>query len=502
VQFRSNLEAVLEAFPQIVWSAAPDGTVDYVSQRALDYTGLSYEHCLGVGLGGALHPDHREPMAHAWNAAVTSGESFQYEFLGRRAPDGGWRWCISHAVPARDANGRVTRWYGGIIDLHHRKEAEEARLRAERLVLQAAPAAVVTIDDTSTIQFVNPSVTRIFGYAREELIGRPLTVLMPDRLVSSHVAGMRRYLETGQRRVNWSGIELTAVRKNGEEFPVEAAFAEVIHQNTRSFTGFIRDVSERRRLSEVQVELAHLSRLAALGQFAASIAHEVRQPLTAIMIGAKTCLRLLADTPELKDVRDALADVVEAGRRASEVIRRNRELFQNRNVRKARLDTNEVVKEVGVLTRTRFQGGRVAFTTNLADLPEIDGDRVELQQMLLNLIANGIEAMEANDSAPRVLEVATTLVPDGMVKVSVSDTGVGLDGLDSERSSRCSTRRSPGAPALASRSAARSSKPMEVSCGRSEKGAAARRSVLQFRFTARRPRTSPAPASSQGEENW
>ena len=432
-----NLRLLTEAIPHMLWSATADGMVDYVNQRVLDYARLPYEECLGVGWGIAIHPDHAGAMAQAWRVSVASGEPFQFEFLGQHAPDETWRWCVSSALPGRDADGRVERWYGSIVDLHDRKQAEEARLQAERqyrTVIETATDAIVTIDETSTIVLVNPAVTKIFGYAPEELIGQPLTVLMPGRLASGHLSGMRRYLETGHRGVNWAGIELTGVRKSGEEFPVEISFAEVANEPARTFTGFIRDITERKQAEAMKIDFARVSRLTALGEFAASIAHEVRQPVSAILMNAKTCLRLIAGaTPDLNEVRAALVDVVEAGRRADELIRRNRELFKDHTLRKSPLDINDVVREATVLAKGRLRTGHVTLTTTLADLPQVHGDRVELQQVLLNLIANGIDALEGVDPAGRHIHIATALAPDGLVKVAVSDTGVGLEGVDRER---------------------------------------------------------------------
>ena len=282
-------------------------------------------------------------------------------------------------------------------------------------------------DDTSTIVLVNPAVTRIFGYSAEELIGRPLTVLMPERFAAPHLAGMRRYVETGQRHVRWSGLELTAVRKTGEEFPVDISFAEVARGDRRMFTGFIRDITERKRLLEAQGELARVARIAVLGEFAASIAHEVRQPLTAIMMNSRTCLRLLAaPAPDLHQVREALTELVEAARRAGEVIRRNRELVEHHTVQKISLDINEVIQDVATLVKSRLRVGRVALTMRLADVPRVYGDRIELQQVLLNLIANGIDAMERRDSGSRMLNVESRVAPEEMVSVSgleLSDHG-------------------------------------------------------------------------------
>jgi PAS domain S-box-containing protein len=250
-----HLRLLTETTPHMLWSATPNGLVDYVNQRMLDYAQLTHKEFLGVGWGRAIHPDHVRRMSEAWAASVASGELFEFEFLGRHAPSSSWRWCVSSALPARDADGRIIKWYGSVVDLHDRKQAEDTRLQAERqyrTVVETATDAVITIDATSVIQLVNPAVTKIFGYEPSELIGQPLTVLMPERLANHHLTGVQQYVETGHRRRNWSAIELIGLRKNGEEFPVEVSFAEVINDGQRTFTGFIRDVTERKQAEELR----------------------------------------------------------------------------------------------------------------------------------------------------------------------------------------------------------------------------------------------------------
>jgi signal transduction histidine kinase len=201
----------------------------------------------------------------------------------------------------------------------------------------------------------------------------------------------------------------------------------------------VRDVTQRKRseraLTDAQANLLRLSRLTALGEFTASIAHEIRQPLTVILLNARTCLRWLSGrTPDLTEISAALTDVVEAGQRANEIIRRNRELFKHGTVQKAPLDLNAVISEVEALAQSRLSAARVTLVTSVPpDIPAVQGDRVELQQVLLNLIGNSIEAMDGAESSARRIEISSDLSPQGHVRVSVRDTGVGLDGVDRAR---------------------------------------------------------------------
>src|SRR5262249_40644981 len=160
------------------------------NQRVVDYAERPYQDFLGAGWTNTVHPDHAERLWQVWAQSIGTGEPFQFEFLWWHAPSRTWRWRVCSASPAKDAEGRVTKGYGSVVDFHDRKQAEETRLRAERqyrTVVETATDAVVTIDATSVIQLVNPAVTKIFGYEPSELIGKPMTVLMPEQLSSRHV---------------------------------------------------------------------------------------------------------------------------------------------------------------------------------------------------------------------------------------------------------------------------------------------------------------------------
>jgi PAS domain S-box-containing protein len=168
-------------------------------------------------------------------------------------------------MPLRDADGRIVRWYGTNTDIEDLKRAEDARRQIEeqhRIVVETATEAVVSIDGNGKILFVNPATTKIFGYESSELIGQPLTMLMPEFMREPHRAGLERYLATGQRRINWKGTDLIGLHKNGEEFPIEVSFGEARKEGRSIFTGFIRDITDRKRAEEEVRRLSgHLLRL-------------------------------------------------------------------------------------------------------------------------------------------------------------------------------------------------------------------------------------------------
>ena len=482
-------------------------------------------------------------------------------------------------------------------------QGQESALRYSeenyRLVVETAPDAVISIDESGAILFANPATVGIFGYDPTELIAKPLTVLMPEFLRKLHEKGFSRYLSTGQRHINWQGTELTGLRKNGQEFPVEISFGELSRDGYKVFTGFIRDISERKQAEEMraaharqiairadvsmafgkeesvktilgecseamvrhldaafariwtlsgdgkmlelqasagmythldgphshipmgqfkigmiaeqrkphltndvlndprisdrawaekegmasfagypltvgertigvlamfsrkqltpdttetlasgadliaqgierkraqealqmtQAELARVSRVTTMGELAASIAHEVNQPLTGVTNNSNACLRLLAaDKLKPEVLRRALEEIVADGNRASAVVARIRGFIKKAPAEKNRLDINDVIQEVLALADRELYENRVRLERQLAQaLPLVLADRVQMQQILLNLIMNGIEAMAAVTNRPRSLCMQSRVDESGDVLIAVRDSGTGL----------------------------------------------------------------------------
>ena len=343
---------------------------------------------------------------------------------------------IAQRARRREAEARLMR------DLAARERVESALRESQERYARATAAGGVAVWDWDLENgriYVDPALKRRLGY-EDRLIGDrvddwwPLvhpddTPSMKDRVqqcldgkIPSYEVEHRMLHRDGS--VRWFLARGSAVHRDGR---------------TVNVIGSHTDITERKKseqaLLEAQADLSRLSRLTALGEFAASIAHEIRQPLTAILMNAKTALRCLTGSPpDVTEVREALFDVVSAGQRADEIIRRNRELFRHHAVQKSALDVNAVIADVSQLARGRLQAGHIMLQTRLAPgLPAVNGDRVELQQVLLNLIANSIDAMDGIDGASRLIEVSSGLTPEGIVKVSVRDTGVGLQGVDTRR---------------------------------------------------------------------
>ena len=332
-----------------------------------------------------------------------------------------------------------------IADRKHAEEDLRSSEEKHRVIVEAAHDVVVSMDEKGAILLANPATRRIFGYDPVEIVGKPMTMLMPEMMRKLHENGFRRYLATGKRHLNWQGVEVTAQRKDGQEFPVEVSFGELTSDGHKVFTGFIRDISERkqaedrlraseRNLQTTQAELARVSRLTTMGELAASIAHEVNQPLTAVINNGSACLRLLANNnlePEV--LRRALEGIIADGTRASTVLARIRAFIKKEPAEKSELDINEVIQEVLVLAGRELYEHQVLPNHQLkTDLPSVLADRVQLQQVLLNLIMNGIEAMAAVTDRPRLLGVQSRIDESGDVLVAVSDSGTGF-GLELDR---------------------------------------------------------------------
>jgi PAS domain S-box-containing protein len=348
---------------------------------------------------------------------------------------------IVQKFPLFNAEGEIYAIGGAVTDITDRKREESALRYSEenyRLVVETAPDAVISIDESGAILFANPATVRIFGYDPTELIGKPLTILMPEFLRKLHEKGFSRYLATSQRHINWQGTELTALRKNGQEFPVEISFGELSRDGHKVFTGFIRDISERKQaqqaLQMTQTELARVSRLTTMGELAASIAHEVNQPLTAVTNNSSACLRLLAaDNLKPEILHRALEEIVADGNRASAVVARIRGFIKKEPVEKNRLDMNDVIQEVLALADRQLYENRVRLERQLTKaLPLVLADRVQMQQVLLNLIMNGIEAMIGVTEQHRSLWVESRVDESGDILVAVRDSGTGL-GSEADR---------------------------------------------------------------------
>jgi two-component system sensor kinase FixL len=306
--------------------------------------------------------------------------------------------------------------------------AREAHLES---ILATIPDAMIVIDASGEIQSFSSAAERLFGYQANDVLGKNIRMMMPSPYRENHDGYLARYMQTGEKRIIGIGRVVVGERKDGSTFPMELAVGEMRSSNAQFFTGFIRDLSERQkteaRLQELQSELVHISRLTAMGEMASALAHELNQPLSAIanyMKGSRRLLEGRADEQSVM-VRDAMDKAAEQSLRAGQIIRRLRD-FVARGESERRVESiAKLVEEASALALVgaKDQGVRVLFRLDTGvDL--VLADKVQIQQVILNLMCNAIEAMEQSDRRELILSVAPA--DSGMVDISVADTGPGI----------------------------------------------------------------------------
>jgi PAS domain S-box-containing protein len=426
-----RLRLVIDTIPTLVWRAKPDGVPDFLNQPALDYTGLSPDQA-ELGWPRAFHPDDKKGMLVKWSAIRASGKPGELEARLRRF-NGEYRWFLFRAVPLRDEQGNIFKWYGSSTDIEDRKRAEEELRRSESKLVEAQRVS-------QTGSFVRNDVTgeyigseeffRIFGYERSLSVNFEMVL---DRTHPEDRAGVRQAVERATRAGEDLGYEHRLLMPDGSVKYVNIVAHAVRDQKDQlEFIGAVVDVTAAKqaeeRLHKAQQELAHVTRVTTLGELTASIAHEVNQPLAAAVANAEACLRWLdRETPDLAAARRSVEWIINDSCRASEVIRRVRALAKNSGIEKVPLDVNDVAREAIVLVQRELSSRLISLRTELAPgLPMVVGDRVQLQQVIINLVMNGIEAMQPVTDRRRELVIRSDRDETHRVRISVTDCGVGI----------------------------------------------------------------------------
>jgi two-component system, LuxR family, sensor kinase FixL len=331
-------------------------------------------------------------------------------------------WLVSR-YPVKNSQGVILGVITVVQEVTERKRTEERF----RLVVESTPNAIVMIRADGNIVLVNSHCETLFGYRREELVGQPVEILVPERYQAEHPGFRTGFFASPSVRPMGAGRELHGRRKDGSEFPVEIGLTPIETDAGRLVLSAIVDISERTRAENARRDLAHASRLALVGELTAAIAHEINQPLGAILSNTDAAEMILDSNPtSLDEVREILDDIRKDDLRASEVIRRLRMLLRKRELELQPLDLTEVVAEVLTLVRAEALRRGVMVETEFADrLPDVQGDKVHLQQVLLNLLLNGMEAMADVPDAKR-LAVRTGFNGNGCVEIAVTDNGAGI----------------------------------------------------------------------------
>lgn len=334
----------------------------------------------------------------------------------------------------RDEAGAL-RGFGKVVrDITDQKAAEAALERREshlRSILETVPDAMVVIADDGTICSFSAAAERLFGFAEADVMGRNVSMLMPEPDRGRHDGYLTRYLTTGERRVIGHTRLVTGLKQDGTTFPMELAVGETVSGGQRLFTGFVRDLTDRRltelRLQELQSELIHVSRLSAMGTMASTLAHELNQPLTAIANYLEATRDMLADPdPQtLALVREALDDAAGQSLRAGQIVRRLRAFVARGDVDRQVTSLRQVIEEAAALglVGAAQKGIRATFALD----PATDWvlvENVQIQQVLINLIHNAVHAVA--DGPRRELHISSAPEDADLVRVTVADTGTGI----------------------------------------------------------------------------
>ncbi|HMF26049.1 MAG TPA: PAS domain-containing protein, partial [Pseudolabrys sp.] len=428
-RLNEQFQLLVDNIPAVVWSKGPDGSADFLNQYFQEYTGISTEEARGWGWMNAFHPDDR--AMDEWRAALAAGEPFEKE-ARLRGSDGQYRWFALRAVPLRDQRGNIVKWYGTTIDIDDRKQAEIRVRQAERelrLAIDTIPALVWTTLPDGSLDFINQRWAEI-GLCLRDLQGSEWAAVIHPAEIAGVIDKWNAAVATGQPYENVERVR----RADGEyrwflsrAAPLRDASGKIV-----KWYGTDIDIEDWRRAEEalrkVQAELAHVTRLTTLGELTASIAHEVNQPLAAIVANGNACLRWLGrDVPQLDEARGAVEHMISDGNRAAEVIRRVRALAKKTDAPKVPLPINGVIEEVILLLQPEVLSHRAVLRLELAsELPLVLADRIQLQQVIINLVMNGMEAMAPVTDRPRELKILSQREAD-QVLVAVQDSGVGID---------------------------------------------------------------------------
>jgi PAS domain S-box-containing protein len=427
-----HLRDVVETIPAMTFTTLSTGWCTFVNKRWTEYTGLSVEDTSGAGWQRAVHPEDLVRHSEKWLASVASGEVFEDEARFRRAADGEYRWFLVRGVPLRNQHGNIVKWYGTLTDIEDRKRAGEALQRSQFYLSEGQRVAHMGswAFNAAGFDYWSSELFQIYGLdpnGKPPTVGEYLDLVHPDdrnsmeQEIQKMLADHRQFDFT--KRI---------VRPDGNIRYVRCVGVPVTEGGTfKGFVGTGIDVTEqelleheRERLRQLETELAHTNRVSMLGEMAATLAHEIKQPIAAAITSANSCIEWLThEPPNLDRARAAASRVDKYGNRAAEIIDRIRSFYRKSPAHRELVAVNGIIQEILALLDGEATRLSVVMRTELAaELPEIMADRVQLQQVFMNLMLNGIEAMEGSGGELTVKSEAQ----DGQLQFSVSDTGVGL----------------------------------------------------------------------------
>jgi two-component system, LuxR family, sensor kinase FixL len=425
---RFRLAAIAESSNDAIVGKDLTGIVTSWNKAAEAMFGYPADEIIGQSITCIIPPDRIDEEASIIDR-IRRGERIVHFVTERQCKN---RRVIPVSLtvsPIRDDQGKIIGVSKIARDLSEMQRVQRDLERREALlrsILDTVPDALVVIDRQGGIQSFSVAAERLFGFGAAEVIGRNVSVLMPSPYREEHDSYLARYLATGERRIIGVGRIVVGQRKDGSTFPMELTVGEANLPETQLFTGFVRDLTERqereRHLNELQAELVHVSRLTELGQMVAALAHEVNQPLTAMANYLSGVRRLLAAGNQ-QGVQQAMERIAEQGERAQQIIQRLRDFVSKRATERQAESLSKTIEEASGLALIGVGRDLMLDIRVADDAAEALIDKIQIQQVLLNLIRNALEAMA--DSVRRELSI-TTARTGNMVEIRVADTGPGL----------------------------------------------------------------------------
>ncbi|MCA1777886.1 MAG: PAS domain S-box protein, partial [Xanthomonadaceae bacterium] len=434
---QQQLKTLLDSLPVIVAQVDLDYRIRFANRSYRDWFGVDPEkqvdrhvaEVLGKRAFATLQPSLEQALSG--ETAVYHGE-VPYS-------RGGTRFIHGTYVPSRDARGSVDGFYVISVDLTEQnrlRERLEGEIQRNQTIVQHAIDGIVTIDAQGTIEGFNPAAQEIFGYSANDVIGQNVSMLMPADEAHHHRQYIRRYLETGETRVIDIGREVTARHRDGRAIELQLGVTEIVDQE-RYFVGFVRDISRRkqaeREAREHFVKLAHVTRVSALSEVTAGLAHEISQPLTAISALAEAS-RLMLDNPhaDKEDIRTSLMQIARQSKRTREIIEQLRTFLRREQVDQLEyLHPRQLVSNVLTLLKHELESAQVTVRVELEEMEECCAvNRVQIDQVLFNLVKNATDAMGTVEGTHNLTIRCYRLDEEGFCHFSVADTGPGIDEAD------------------------------------------------------------------------
>jgi PAS domain S-box-containing protein len=421
-----RFRTMADAAPVMIWMSGPDKLCTFFNKAWLEFTGRRMEQELGNGWSEGVHVDDFDMCLKTQVTAFDARKPFVKSYRLRRF-DGEYRFVRDSGMPRHDADGNFLGYVGACMDMTDFIQTQELF----RLTTEASSSGILLVTSDGRIVLVNAQTEKLFGYTRDELIGELVEILVPERF-TGHSAHREAFVARPEARMMGAGRDLFGRRKDGSEFPLEIGLNPIQTPQGTLVLATVINITARKTAEEQALksreQIDRLTRISLLGEMTASIAHELNQPLSAIVSNANAGRRFL-DRGELKPeaIREILEDVGADARRAHDVIHHIRNTIKKGAAVRERINLNEVVNHVAHSIRPDARIYSCEIETLLAKrLPEVEGDPVQIQQVLINLVSNAFDAMADIPAKRRKVEIKTERNGDGTVCVSVRDHGVGI----------------------------------------------------------------------------